>query len=171
MITRLSHSRMLKNCQTVFWFALAVVGLGLVGSVTGQFLSPVRKRIQNYEFKIRYNWGFPVGSVVEQSACQCRKRGFAPWPGKIPHAAEQINPCATTTEPVLQSPEPQLLKPTHPRACSVQGEKPPWWEAHSPQLESSPCSWQLEKSLHSGEDPAQPKINKIIKIKSQPWCT
>lgn len=34
--------------------ALAMVGLGLVGSVTGQFMVPVRKRIQNSGFKIRY---------------------------------------------------------------------------------------------------------------------
>ena len=25
--------------------------------------------------------------------------GFEPWSGKIPHAAEQLSPCATTTEP------------------------------------------------------------------------
>ena len=29
--------------------------------------------------------------------------------------------------------------------------------------QSSPCSWQLEKNLHSNEDPAQPKINKMFK--------
>ena len=27
--------------------------------------------------------------------------GFEPWSGKISHAAEQLSPCATTTEPVL----------------------------------------------------------------------
>ena len=27
--------------------------------------------------------------------------GFEPWSGKIPHATDQLNPCATTTEPVL----------------------------------------------------------------------
>uniref|UniRef100_A0A8C0CNM8 Uncharacterized protein n=1 Tax=Balaenoptera musculus TaxID=9771 RepID=A0A8C0CNM8_BALMU len=27
--------------------------------------------------------------------------GFEPWSGRIPHAAEQLSPCATTTEPVL----------------------------------------------------------------------
>ena len=27
--------------------------------------------------------------------------GFEPCSGKIPHAAEQLSPCATTTEPVL----------------------------------------------------------------------
>ena len=25
-------------------------------------------------------------------ACQCRRQGFNPWPGKIPHATEQLNP-------------------------------------------------------------------------------
>ena len=29
------------------------------------------------------------------------RHGFEPWSGKIPHAAEQLSPCATTTEPVL----------------------------------------------------------------------
>ena len=26
-------------------------------------------------------------------------QGFDPWAGKIPYAAEQLNPCATTTKP------------------------------------------------------------------------
>ena len=37
----------------------------------------------------------------KESACQCRKHGFNPWSGKIAHAAEQLSPSATTTEPVL----------------------------------------------------------------------
>ena len=36
-----------------------------------------------------------------ESACQCRGHGFEPWSGKIPHATEQLSPCATTTEPAL----------------------------------------------------------------------
>ena len=28
--------------------------------------------------------GFPGGSVVKESACQCRRRQFDPWVGKIP---------------------------------------------------------------------------------------
>ena len=32
----------------------------------------------------------------KESACQCRGHGFKPWSGKIPHAAEQLSPCATT---------------------------------------------------------------------------
>ena len=39
-----------------------------------------------------------------------------------------------------------------------QQEKPLQWETRAPQLENSPCSPQLEKSL-SNEDPGQP--NKI----------
>ena len=30
-----------------------------------------------------------------------RGHGFKPWSGKIPHAAEQLSPCATTAEPAL----------------------------------------------------------------------
>ena len=45
-------------------------------------------------------------------------------------------------------------------------EKPPPWEACTLQPESSPCSPQMEKSLHSNEDPPQSK-NKINKIKKK----
>ncbi|KAJ8777311.1 hypothetical protein J1605_014694 [Eschrichtius robustus] len=30
-----------------------------------------------------------------------RGHRFEPWSGKIPHAAEQLSPCITTTEPAL----------------------------------------------------------------------
>ena len=52
-----------------------------------------------------------------------------------------------------------------PRALEP-GSTPRKATAISPplQLEGSPCSPQLEKSLHSNEDPAQPKINKLINI-------
>ena len=48
------------------------------------------------------------------------------------------------------------LKPEHPRACALQQKKPLQGEAHILQLESSPCSPQLEKSMCSNKDPAQP---------------
>ena len=53
----------------------------------------------------------------------------------------------------------QLRKPARPRAHAPQQEKPLQWEAWVPQLDSSPYSLQLEKSLHNNEDPAQPKTN------------
>ena len=36
-----------------------------------------------------------------ESTCQCRGHGFKPWSGRIPRAAEQLSPRATTTEPAL----------------------------------------------------------------------
>ena len=43
--------------------------------------------------------GLPWGQSGWESACKCRGHGFEPWPRKIPQAAEQLSPCATTTEP------------------------------------------------------------------------
>ena len=37
----------------------------------------------------------------KESACQCRRHGFGLWSGRIPHATEQLSPCATNMEPVL----------------------------------------------------------------------
>ena len=39
-----------------------------------------------------------------QSACQCRGHRFKPWSGRIPHAAEQLGPWATITEPARLEP-------------------------------------------------------------------
>ena len=40
--------------------------------------------------------------MVKNPPANVRDMGSIPGPGtKISHAAEQINPCATTTEPVL----------------------------------------------------------------------
>ena len=58
---------------------------------------------------------------------------------------------------------PQLLKPTCPRAHTLQQEKPPQRKARKAQLECSPRSLQLERSPCSNEDPAQPKIKQINK--------
>ena len=44
---------------------------------------------------------------------------------KIPHAAEQLSPCAATTEPALQSPRATTPEARAPRARALQQEKPP----------------------------------------------
>ena len=44
--------------------------------------------------------GLPWWLPGEESTCQCRRQGFDPRSGKIPHAAEQLSLCATTNEPV-----------------------------------------------------------------------
>ena len=47
--------------------------------------------------------GLPWWHSGLESACQCRGHGFEPWSGKIPHAAEQLSPCTTTTEPTCHN--------------------------------------------------------------------
>ena len=49
---------------------------------------------------------------------------------------------------------PQLLKPECPTAWAPQQEKPLIWEAHAPQLESDPCSLQLEKARVQWQRPS-----------------
>ena len=83
--------------------------------------------------------GFPWWLSGEESIFQCRRQSFIPWSGKIPHAAEQLNPCAI------------LLKPVHPRPHVPRQDKPPQREACPLQLESGSCLPQVEKSLK--EDP------------------
>ena len=51
--------------------------------------------------KVKFTSGLPWWLNDNESACQCRRSGFDPWSRKIPHAAEQLNPGATTIEPVL----------------------------------------------------------------------
>ena len=56
-----------------------------------------------------------------------------------------------------------LLKPMHPWACVLQQEATAMRSLYTA-IEGSPDLLQLEKNLHSNEDPAQPKINKQKKI-------
>ena len=73
----------------------------------------------------------------------------------------QLSPSSRACKP-QQAPGLQLVKPKGSRACAPQQEKPLQQEAHTPQLESGPCSPQLEKIPHGNEDAAQPKINEQI---------
>lgn len=99
-----------------------------------------------------------------------KSRGYEldAWSGKIPHAAEQISPSATTTEPVLLSPGTTTTEPTHRTCrslctCSLcfTTRETTAVRRLSTQLDSSFHSLQPGKSQRSN-DPAQPK-NKQIK--------
>ena len=48
--------------------------------------------------------GLPWWRSGWESACQCRGHGFEPWSGRIPHAAEQLGPWTTITEPARLEP-------------------------------------------------------------------
>ena len=66
---------------------------------------------------------FPGGPVVKNPPANAGNTDSIPGPWKIPHDMEQLSPCIPTTEPIC------------PRAHALQQEKPPQWEAHTPQLE------------------------------------
>ena len=62
---------------------------------------------QTTQLKTGYK-GLPWWRSGWESACRCRGHRFKPWSGRIPHATEQLGPCATTTElaplePVLRN--------------------------------------------------------------------
>ena len=48
--------------------------------------------------------GLPWWRSGWESACRCKGHRFEPWSGKISHAAEQLGPWATTTEPACLEP-------------------------------------------------------------------
>ena len=61
---------------------------------------------------------------------------FDPWSGRIPHAAGQLSLRAQLLSPSAAAPE----------ACMPYSLRLATSEAHSPQLENSPHSQQLEKA-------------------------
>ena len=73
---------------------------------------------------------------------------------KIPQATGQLSLCTATAGA------------THSRACALQQEKPPQWEAWVPPLESSPSSLQLEKARVQQWRPSTTK-DKSMNIKKK----
>ena len=106
------------------------------------------------------NWSL----TGKELACQCKRHRFDLWSWKIPHAVEQLSFMCHKYWACDLVPSncnywvhtPQLLKPEHSRTCASQQENPPQWEAPVVQVESNPCSLQLEKSYCSKEASAQP---------------
>ena len=88
--------------------------------------------------------GLPWWLGGKESSCQSRRHRFKSWSGKTPHAAEQLSPWATTTEPVLYGPGSRNYWAPEPRARALRREQPAQTEACTPHLESSPRSLQLE---------------------------
>ena len=94
----------------------------------------------------------------EESTWQCKRHGFNPWSGNIPHAMEQQTPCTVTAQPCAPK----------PRSCNYWSlhillfcNKRNHWEARASQLESSPWSRQKEKK------PAQQQSPRTAKNKSK----
>ena len=75
--------------------------------------------------------------------------------------------CRRATKPVHRKywvHMPQLLKPPHPRARAL----PVQWQARAPQLQRSPSSLQLEKSLSSNKDPVVVELLSHIQCFANP---
>jgi len=60
-----------------------------------------KKKKQISWTSLKLKLGLPWWLSGKESNCQCRRHGFDPWSRKIPHASEQLSPCATTTECVF----------------------------------------------------------------------
>ena len=82
--------------------------------------------------------GLPWWHSGWESTCQCRGHGLEPWSGKIQHVAEQLSPCATTTEPVHHN---------YWSPCSTR-EAATMRSLHKA-TKSSPLSPQLETNRHA----------------------
>ena len=62
----------------------------------------------------KHSWDVSGGAVVKNLPANAGDTGLIPGPGKIPHAAEQLSPCATTTEAcTTRAHAPQQEKPAH----------------------------------------------------------
>ena len=58
-------------------------------------IRPVRHVVE--AVRNRENPGLPWWSRGKESTCQCRGHGSHPWSRRLPCAAGQLSPCATTT--------------------------------------------------------------------------
>ena len=105
--------------------------------------------------------GLPRWLSGTECTCQCRRRRFDQWFGRIPHALSNyvrvpqlLSLCSTAWEL-------QLLKPVHSRAHALQQEKPPQWRVHVPQLEKPPLPATREKPMQQ----QRPSTAKNLSIK------
>ena len=103
----------------------------------------------------------------KESTCQRRRPGFNPWSEKIPHSMQQPSQCATTTEPVLQSPGITTTEPSRHNYQSLCTLEPMLCKKRS-QFNEKSGHWN--QSPHSNEDPVQP-IKKKKKKSALKRCT
>ena len=111
--------------------------------------------------------GFPGGSVVKNLPANARDLGSIPDPGGCYRSQSSWARAPQLLSLCSRAQEHQNTAAHMPTARALQQEEPPQWEARAPQLERSPHSPQLDKSLCDNKDPVQPKINKIMKKKTE----
>ena len=89
--------------------------------------------------------GFPGGAVVENLPANAGNTGSSPGPGRFhmtrsneAHAPQQLSLGSRAHEPQLLSPWATTTEACSPRASAPQQEKPPQWEARTPQRRVAP---------------------------------
>lgn len=102
-----------------------------------------------------------AGGTVDESP-PASAGGFNPWSGKTSNAAEQLSPCASTTDPVLESPGTAVPEARASRACacnkrSGHNGKPAHCNREEPRLP--------QQLMQSNEDPVQPETKTCSKRK------
>ena len=110
----------------------------------------------------RNDLGLPWWLSGKEYACQCRAIPVWSLIWEDSTCCRAAKPISTTIEPALWSSgaiSATLQELACSRACVLQWEKPLQGEARALQLDSSPHSMELEKSIRSNEDPAQTKIS------------
>ena len=89
--------------------------------------------------------GFLDGPVVKNPSCSVWDTLIQSLVQEDPIYLGATKLCATSTGH-SGTHEPQLLKPTGPRVHARPQGRPPQWEAHTPELDSSPSCLQLEEA-------------------------
>ena len=97
--------------------------------------------------------GFPGGSVVKNPPANEGDWGSCLAPGD-PTCPGATKPLGHNYKACAQEPRSRNYWSLRPRAHALQQERPPQWEALTPQLESSFHSLKLEKSPSSNEHPS-----------------
>ena len=115
----------------------------------GQYIEYMRTLNNKKTTQLKHEHTIPGGAAVGSPPANEGGHRFEPWSGKISHATRQLGLCATATEPACPSPRAVTTEAWAPRACTLQQEKPPQWEARAPLLERTPCSLQLGNSLRT----------------------
>ena len=101
-------------------------------------VQPLWKAVWRFLKKLN-TLGLPWWSGGQESTCQRGGHGIDAWPGKIPHAAEQLTPCTTTSEPFA------LVHASHT-----------YWsrttEGHVPRAHAHKRNHCNEKPMHRSEE-------------------
>ena len=106
---------------------------------------------------VRLPWWFSG----KESACQCRRCTFDPWSGKIPHAAEQLGWCTTTTEARAPQSPCSAAETTAVRSLgTTPREKPP-----PPRTREKPALQQRPSTAKTAERKQWVKKGKPINIR------